>query len=56
MDEIEIENKDFKKNVFFSSFHDLNNNLGIFDEVEDLKKIKVRILLVLRMIKYHHLD
>jgi len=34
MEEIEIENKDFKKNVFFSNFHDLNNNLGIFDEAE----------------------
>jgi hypothetical protein len=38
MEEIETENKDFKKNVFFSNFHDLNNNLGIFDEVEDIKK------------------
>ena len=32
MEEIEKENKDFKKKVFFSNFHDLNNNLGIFDE------------------------
>ena len=38
MEEIEIENKDFKKNVFFSNFHDLNNNLGIFDEVQGNKK------------------
>jgi hypothetical protein len=37
MEEIELENKDFKKNVFFSNFHDLNNNLGIFDEVEENK-------------------
>ena len=34
MEEIEIENKDFKKNVFFSNFHDLHNHLGIFDEAE----------------------
>ena len=33
MEEIENENKDFKKNVFFSNFHDLSNNLGIFDEI-----------------------
>ena len=32
MEEIEKENKDFKKNVFFSNFHDLHNHLGIFDE------------------------
>ena len=37
MEEIENENKDFKKNVFFSNFHDLNNHLGIFDEVEENK-------------------
>ena len=35
MEEIELENKDFKKNVFFSNFHELNNNLGIFDEIGD---------------------
>jgi hypothetical protein len=35
MEEIEIENKDFKKNVFFSNFHELHNHLGIFDEAED---------------------
>ena len=34
MEELEIENKDFKKNVFFSNFHDLHNHLGIFDEVQ----------------------
>ena len=34
LEEIEDENQDFKKNVFFSNFHDLNNNLGIFDEAE----------------------
>ena len=39
MEEIEKENKDFKKNVFFSNFHDLNNHLGVFDEAED-KNIK----------------
>ena len=38
MDEIEKENKDFKKNVFFSNFHDLHNHLGVFDEVEDSQK------------------
>ena len=38
MDEIEKENKDFKKNVFFSNFHDLHNHLGVFDEVEDSMK------------------
>ena len=32
LEEIEDENKDFKNNVFFSNFHELNNNLGIFDE------------------------
>ena len=37
MDEIEKENKDFKKNVFFSNFHELNNHLGIFDDTEDSK-------------------
>ena len=37
MEEIELENKDFKKNVFFSNFHELNNHLGIFDEVEENK-------------------
>ena len=31
MEEIEIENKDFKKNVFFSNFHDLHNHLGIYN-------------------------
>ena len=35
LEEIENENKDFKKNVFFSNFHELNNNLGIFDEIGD---------------------
>ena len=35
IEEIEKENKDFKKKVFFSNFHDLNNHLGIFDEVKD---------------------
>ena len=38
MDEIEKENKDFTKNVFFSNFHDLHNHLGVFDEVEDSQK------------------
>ena len=38
MEEIELENKDFKKNVFFSNFHELNNNLGIFDEVQNNKQ------------------
>ena len=38
MNEIEKENKDFKKNVFFSNFHDLHNHLGVFDEVEDNMK------------------
>ena len=38
MEEIELENKDFKKNVFFSNFHELNNNLGIFDEVQNIKQ------------------
>ena len=38
MEEIELENKDFKKDVFFSNFHDLHNNLGIFDEVQDTNK------------------
>ena len=38
MEEIELENKDFKKNVFFSNFHELNNNLGIFDEVKNNKQ------------------
>ena len=38
MEEIEFENKDFKKNVFFSNFHELNNNLGIFDEVQNNKQ------------------
>ena len=39
--ELEDENKDFKKNVFFNNFHELNNNLGIFDEVlEKNKNIK----------------
>ena len=37
MEEIEKENKDFKKNVFFSNFHELSNHLGIFDEVEEKK-------------------
>ena len=36
--EIEDENKDFKKNVFFTNFHELNNNLGIFDEIKGEKK------------------
>ena len=35
LEEVENENKDFKKNVFFSNFHELNNNLGIFDEIGD---------------------
>ena len=40
LEEIEDENKDFKKNVFFSNFHELNNNLGIFDDInEDNKNI-----------------
>jgi len=40
LEEIEDENKDFKKNVFFSNFHELNNNLGIFDNInEDNKNI-----------------
>ena len=38
MEEIELENKDFKKNVFFSNFHELNKNLGIFDEVQNSKQ------------------
>ena len=38
MEEVEIENKDFKKNVFFSNFHDLNNNLGIFDEIQGINR------------------
>ena len=38
MEEIEIENKDFKKDVFFSNFHELNKNLGIFDEVQNSKQ------------------
>ena len=38
MEEIENENKDFKKNVFFSNFHELNNHLGIFDEVVEENK------------------
>ena len=37
LEEIEDENQDFKKNVFFSNFHELNNNLGIFDEISDKK-------------------
>ena len=37
LEEIENENQDFKKNVFFSNFHELNNNLGIFDEISDKK-------------------
>jgi len=37
LEEVENENKDFKKNVFFSNFHELNNNLGIFDEISDKK-------------------
>lgn len=44
MEEIELENKDFKKNVFFSNFHELSNHLGIFDEVEE-KKIRIIIIL-----------
>ena len=38
LEEIEDENKDFKKNVFFSNFHELNNNLGIFDDINEDKK------------------
>ena len=38
LEEVENENKDFKKNVFFSNFHDLHNHLGVFDEVEDSQK------------------
>ena len=37
LEEIENENKDFKKNVFFSNFHELNNNLGIFDDINEKK-------------------
>ena len=40
LQEIEEENKDFKKNVFFSNFHELNNNLGIFDEINENNKIE----------------
>ena len=40
LEEIENENQDFKKNVFFSNFHELNNNLGIFDEISDKKNYK----------------
>ena len=40
LEEIENENQDFKKNVFFSNFHELNNNLGIFDENSDKKNYK----------------
>ena len=39
LEEIEDENKDFKKNVFFSNFHELNNNLGIFDGISEKNKI-----------------
>ena len=38
LEEVEDENKDFKNNVFFSNFHELNNNLGIFDEVLENNK------------------
>ena len=38
LEEVEDENKDFKNNVFFSNFHELNNNLGIFDEVLEKNK------------------
>ena len=38
LEEIEDENKDFKNNVFFSNFHELNNNLGIFDEISGKNK------------------
>ena len=38
LEEVEDENKDFKKNVFFNNFHELNNNLGIFDEVLEKNK------------------
>ena len=38
LEEIEKENKDFKDNVFFSNFHELNNNLGIFDEISEKNK------------------
>jgi len=37
LEEVENENKDFKKNVFFSNFHELNNNLGIFDDINEKK-------------------
>ena len=37
LEEIEDENQDFKKNVFFSNFHELNNNLGIFDDISEKK-------------------
>ena len=37
LEEIENENKDFKNNVFFSNFHELSNNLGIFDEIGNNK-------------------
>ena len=40
LEEVEDENKDFKKNVFFNNFHELNNNLGIFDEVLEKNKNK----------------
>ena len=40
LEEVEDENKDFKNNVFFSNFHELNNNLGIFDEVLEKNKNK----------------
>ena len=33
LEEVEDENKDFKNNVFFSNFNELNNNLGIFDQI-----------------------
>ena len=39
MEEIEIENKDFKKDVFFSNFHELNNHLGVFDEAKEENNI-----------------
>ena len=38
MEEIENENKDFKKNVFFNNFHELSNQLGIFDEEKKAKQ------------------
>ena len=38
LEEVEKENKDFKKNVFFCNFHELNKNLGIFDNSNNHNK------------------